>query len=71
MLFTRDPYIPFGPFLALGAASAWFFRRTIVDLLFTTGPSFLASSALGRITLGAVVLCLIALLLVLRRRRRK
>jgi leader peptidase (prepilin peptidase)/N-methyltransferase len=70
MLFTRDPYIPFGPFLALGAAAVWFFRPTIVDLLFVHGPGLVAGTTLGRVGLAVTMLGLIVLLLVLRRRRR-
>jgi leader peptidase (prepilin peptidase)/N-methyltransferase len=38
-LLTKDPYIPFGPFLALGALFVILWREEILEFLFVTYPS--------------------------------
>ncbi|MBI3267977.1 MAG: prepilin peptidase [Planctomycetes bacterium] len=39
-LFTRDPYIAFGPYLSLGALCLLFWQAEIVEFLFTTWPAW-------------------------------
>lgn len=71
MLFTRDPYIPFGPFLAVGALLAWVAKPQAMQWAFSDAPRWLLESAPGRIGLVVAVAVLGGVLLVLRRRRRQ
>ncbi|GIW71300.1 MAG: hypothetical protein KatS3mg102_0842 [Planctomycetota bacterium] len=44
-LLTREPYVPFGPFLSLGGAAALLFHHELVWALFVGYPSLLYGAA--------------------------
>ncbi|MEO0480711.1 MAG: A24 family peptidase [Planctomycetota bacterium] len=70
LLFTRDPYVAFGPVLVLAAFLTAFFRQDMLDFWFETLPTWSRESESAPIVLiGALVVCSL-MLLVLRRRRR-
>jgi leader peptidase (prepilin peptidase)/N-methyltransferase len=67
---TKDAYVPFGPFLAIGALITLFFKANVVTLLFETWPQFQRSSPMAMpLMLGAALLCVLALFLLVRRGR--
>ncbi len=69
-IFTRDPMIPFGPFLAVASLASWFAEGSIRYLLGEAWPLWLRTSDYGMPTLvGICVLCLFAILFLRRLRR--
>jgi leader peptidase (prepilin peptidase)/N-methyltransferase len=69
-LITRELYVPFGPYLALGALLALFFKRPIVDFLFVTWPEVQQQSQSAQYwLLVATVLSILALVILVRRGR--
>lgn len=70
-LVTKDSYVPFGPFLAIGAALVMFFGAPIHEFVFHTWPEWQRSSPMALPVMGSVALVsLLALVLVVRRGRR-
>lgn len=68
-LFVRDPYVAFGPFLALGAVISLFLLGDIVDFLTVTWPQWQAEHVASPwYVAGLGLLAIGALLLLLRRR---
>lgn len=64
--------IPFGPYLALGAALALFWRGPILHFLFVTWPDMQRTSASAQwILLGVALLSLVLLFALVRRGRRR
>jgi hypothetical protein len=62
--------IPFGPFLALGAVAALFFGEGILIFLFETWPDWQRESPAAPVIMsGSAVLCLVALVYLVRRGR--
>jgi leader peptidase (prepilin peptidase)/N-methyltransferase len=69
-LLTRQQYIPFGPFLAIGALLELFFRAPILDFLFVTLPEIMQRSQSAYAWLMvATVLSILALVILVRRGR--
>ena len=69
-LVTGDAYVPFGPFLAIGAVVTMFFKSAVVTLLFETWPEWQRSTPMAMpLMLGAALLCILALFLLVRRGR--
>lgn len=70
-IFGGAQRIPFGPYLALGAAVSLFAEQPILDFLFVTWPRWQRESALAPWLLSALaLLSLFALVVLLRRGRR-
>lgn len=70
MVASRDPYIPFGPFLAIGAALTLFFRGPILDFLTVTWPEWQREHMSSPLLLGGVaVVCCVLLFVLIRRGR--
>jgi leader peptidase (prepilin peptidase)/N-methyltransferase len=69
-LATGDAYVPFGPFLAIGALATMFFSAPIVRLLFETWPEWQQTSPLAMpVVTTAAAVCVLALVLLVRRGR--
>lgn len=69
-LITREHYIPFGPFLAIGALLVLFFQKDILHFVFVTWPLWQEQSAAAPYLLsGATVFCILALVFLIRRGR--
>lgn len=67
---TRDSYVPFGPFLAVGAAATLWWRDPILVFLFETWPEWQRSSpSAAPIMAGAALVSLLALVILVRRGR--
>lgn len=67
---TGDAYVPFGPFLAIGAALTLFAREPIVQFLFVTWPAWQRSSPLAAAVMaGLALLCMLTLVVLVRRGR--
>ncbi len=69
-MFTRDPYVAFGPFLVLGALVALFFERELIEFLTVTWPGWQTrepSAAMA--VLGTGLLLSVVLLFLVRRGR--
>lgn len=70
-LVTKDSYVPFGPFLAIGAGLVMFFGTPIHEFVFHTWPEWQRSSPMALPVMGgAALVSLLALVLVVRRGRR-
>lgn len=69
-LFTRDPYLPFGPYLVLGALLTLFLREPLVEFLTVTWPRWQQENASSPWVLGATALVAFAFLVFLVRRGR-
>ncbi len=70
-LITKDPYVPFGPFLALGALLTMFFEEELFDFVFRAWPEWQRNSPSALPVMAASsVACILALVLVVRRGRR-
>ena len=69
-VFTKDPMIPFGPFLAVGSLASWFAEGHMRYLLGEAWPQWLRESPYGMPTLvGICILCVLAILFLRRLRR--
>jgi leader peptidase (prepilin peptidase)/N-methyltransferase len=69
-LATRDAYVPFGPFLAAGAVLTLFFKAELFEFLFHTWPDWQRSSpAATWLMAGSALVCIIALVAIVRRGR--
>ncbi len=67
---TGDPYVPFGPFLAIGAVMVLFLRQPIMEFLFTTWPEWIERSQSAPWVLSiSTVLCIVLLVVLVRRGR--
>ncbi len=70
-LVTKDSYVPFGPFLAIGALLVMFYKAPIHEFVFRTWPEWQRSSPMAVPFLGgAALISILALVLVVRRGRR-
>jgi len=69
-LFTRDPYLAFGPYLALGAVVTLFAQDAVLELLTVTWPAWQREHASSPFLLGGVSIAALAILLILLRRGR-
>ncbi|MEZ5989822.1 MAG: prepilin peptidase [Planctomycetota bacterium] len=67
---TRDPKIPFGPFLAIGSLASWFAEPGLRTLLVEDWPRWLQQSAAGPFVLVGICLVCLGAILFLRRLRR-
>jgi leader peptidase (prepilin peptidase)/N-methyltransferase len=70
-LFTRDPYLAFGPWLALGAVVTLFAQDAVLELLTVTWPEWQREHASSPFLLGGVSTVALVLLLILLRRGRR
>ncbi len=70
-LFTRDPYLAFGPWLALGAVVTLFAQDAVLELLTVTWPAWQREHASSPFLLGGVSIVALVLLLILLRRGRR
>jgi hypothetical protein len=68
-LRTRDPHVPFGPFLAVGALASHFFEERIAAALFEDFPKWLQTSPYGMPSMLLVCLLSFVALFLLRRVR--
>lgn len=68
-LFVRDPYIAFGPFLAMGAVLSLFFESAMVEFLTVTWPEWQAEHRSLPVYVSGLALLAFASLVLLRRRR--
>jgi leader peptidase (prepilin peptidase)/N-methyltransferase len=69
-LFVKDPYLAFGPYLALGAVFTLFLRDDLLEFLTVTWPEWQREHASSPWLLGGVGLVAAFLLLILLRRGR-
>lgn len=69
-IFVKDPYLAFGPYLALGAVVTLFLREELIELLTVTWPSWQREHASSPWLLGGVGIVAISVLLLLVRRGR-
>ena len=70
LIVTRDSYVPFGPYLALGALLTLFAQQSIFTFLFQTWPEWQRSSASATLLMVCLALvCIILLVVVVRRGR--
>lgn len=69
-LFTRDPYLAFGPYLALGAVVTLFAQDSVLELITVTWPEWQREHASSPFLLGGVSIAALATLLILLRRGR-
>jgi leader peptidase (prepilin peptidase)/N-methyltransferase len=67
---TKDAYVPFGPFLALGALLTLFFAGPILRFLFVTWPEWQYQSPMASWLLSAAAVLSILVLMILVRRGR-
>lgn len=67
---TRDAYVPFGPFLALGAMLVLFWETAILRFLFETWPEWQQRSPSAPLLISAAALLSIVALVILVRRGR-
>lgn len=68
---TKDAYVPFGPFLAVGALLTLFFEDPILVFLFETWPEWQRGSPTASLLLSAAALVSILVLMLLARRGRE
>lgn len=67
---TGDAYVPFGPFLAIGACAVLFLQQYMFDFLFTTWPEWMAVSRDAPWLLAiSSALCVVLLVVLVRRGR--
>ena len=70
-LVTGDAYVPFGPFLAIGAALTLFARDPINLFLFETWPEWQRTAPMAPALVGGLALLgILALVFLVRRGRR-
>ncbi|MEC7584893.1 MAG: A24 family peptidase [Planctomycetota bacterium] len=68
---TGDAYVPFGPFLAIGAVLTLFVREPILVFLFQTWPEWQRTDPMAPILVGVIALIgLLSLVFLVRRGRR-
>jgi leader peptidase (prepilin peptidase)/N-methyltransferase len=68
-LSTGDRYVPFGPFLAAGAAVVLFLRGPLQRLLLETWPEWIRENLGPRSLLAIAVACVVSLFVLVRRGR--
>ncbi|MGE3172966.1 MAG: A24 family peptidase [Planctomycetota bacterium] len=69
-MVTGDSYVPFGPFLAIGALATMYFKAPLIEFLFTTWPEWQRSSPTAMpLMMGLALLCVLALYVLVRRGR--